>query len=83
MNPDGDRYFLIPPVSIHSQRTQFIAGRHRTVVLLKHLDRIPLSFETRDIADTDRTWINYIVSARIELNSVLELPDLPIHSSLP
>ena len=80
---DGVRRFMIPPVSVRSRRTQFISGRHRTAVLLKHLDRVPLSFHTREISDADRAWVSSIVAEPIETNSVIELPDLPILSSLP
>jgi hypothetical protein len=79
----GTRFFKIPPVSVVSGRTQFIGGRHRIAVLLKYLDRIPLAFATRDISDADRAWVDSIVAARIEFDEVLELPDLPIRSSLP
>lgn len=80
---NGARCFMVPPVSVYSRRTQFISGRHRTAVLLKHLDRVPLSFDMRYISDPDRTWMESIVAARIDTHSVIELPDLPIHSSLP
>lgn len=79
---DGTRRFKIPPVSVFAGRTQFLSGRHRTAVLLKHLPCVPLSFHTREISDTDRAWIDSIVAAPISTDSVLELPDLPIESSL-
>jgi hypothetical protein len=83
VDADGTRFFKIPPVSVNCGRTQFISGRHRTAVLLRYLDRIPLSFDTRHVTDADRVWIDSIVAARIETDTVIELPDLPIRSSLP
>lgn len=83
VDADGTRRFKIPPVSAISRKTQFVSGRHRTAVLLKHLDRVPLSFDTRFISDADREWIDTITAERIEPDAVLELPDLPIRSSLP
>ena len=79
----GRRCYKIPPVSVRSGRTMFISGRHRTAVLLKHLDRIPLSFDTRYITPADSEWIDSVAITRIETDTVIELPDLPIRSSLP
>lgn len=83
VDSSGTRFFKIPPVSVNFGRTQFISGRHRTAVLLRHLDRIPLSFDTRFVADADRVWIDSIVAARIETDTAIELPDLPIMLTLP
>jgi hypothetical protein len=80
---DGARRFKIPAVSVVSGTTQFISGRHRTAVLLKYLDRVPLSFITRDLSDVDKAWIDTVVAERIGSDSVIELPDLPIRPSLP
>ena len=81
--PDKTRFFKIPPVSVNIRKTQFISGRHRTAVLLRHLDRIPLSFDMRYIADADREWIHSIAATPIETHTLIELPDLPIRLSLP
>jgi hypothetical protein len=81
--PNGIRFFHIPPVSVHNKRTQFITGRHRTAVLLRHLDRIPLSFDMRTIDDADRDWIKSIALAPLDMTTLIELPDLPIRASLP
>lgn len=83
VDAEGTRRYKIPPVGVYRGRTQFISGRHRTAVLLKYLDRVPLSFDTRNVTDTDRVWIDSVVAARIETDTVIELPDLPIRPSLP
>jgi hypothetical protein len=75
--------FSLPPVSVSSGVTQFISGRHRTAVLLMHLPRVPLSFDTRRIEPSDRAWIDAVVDEPIDLNATIELPDLPIRNALP
>lgn len=75
--------FRLPPVSVSSGVTQFISGRHRTAVLLRHLSRIPLSFDTRCIAQVDRAWIDAVVDQPVDLNATVEFPDLPLRSALP
>lgn len=81
--PAGTRFFKIPPVSVIHGRTQFISGRHRTAVLLEHLERIPVSFDMRYIHDEDTGWIRRIAVAPISLQTLMELPDLPVRPSLP
>jgi len=70
-------------VSVNNGRTQFISGRHRTAVLLRHLERIPLSFDMRDISDADTQWIRRIALSPIQTDTLIELPDLSIRPSLP
>lgn len=83
-NSNGDCCFLIPPVNVHGGVTQFISGRHRTAVLLKHLDRLPLSFDSRDLSESDKKWIESVAFQLIDLEvEVIELPDLPIKEALP
>jgi hypothetical protein len=81
--PDKTRFFKIPPVSVNIGKTQFISGRHRTAALLRHLDRIPLSFDMRHLTDADREWIHSIAATPIETHTLIDLLDLPIRSSLP
>jgi hypothetical protein len=81
--PDETRYFNIAPVSVINGKTQFISGRHRTAVLLAHLERIPLSFAMRDIRDADRDWIHSVALTPIDTHTLIDLPNLPIKQSLP
>jgi hypothetical protein len=81
--PAGSRFFKIPPVSVSNGKTQFISGRHRTAVLLPHLERIPLSFAMRDISDVDAEWIRRVALSPIEADILIELPDLEIRPALP
>ena len=41
---DGRRFFILPTVYIISGRTEFISGRHRTAVLSRHLQELPIAF---------------------------------------
>jgi hypothetical protein len=80
---DGKRYFKLPPVSVNDGITQFVSGRHRTAVLLRHLDRVPLSFDFRCIRDSDKQWIDSIGAVPIDMGTHFELPDLTIKTALP
>ena len=80
---NGSRFFLIPPVSVRHKITQFISGRHRTAVLLRHLEQVPLSFDSRFTTSDDEDWIWSIASGQIENDVHIELPDLPIRAVLP
>lgn len=81
--PDATRFFKIPPISVNNGKTQFISGRHRTAVLLRHLERIPLSFDMRHISVADMKWISFVAVEPIETHTLIDLPDLPIRPSLP
>lgn len=81
--PDQTLYFEIPPVSVINGKTQFISGRHRTAVLLRHLERVPLAFAMRDIGEADTEWIQRVALSPIAIDTLIELPDLPVSPSLP
>ena len=78
----GVRHFLLPPISVISGSTQFISGRHRTAVLLRHLERIPLSFDFRFIAEADKRWLHSVTDCAVDLTADIDLPDLPIRAKL-
>ena len=81
---NGNRCFIIPPVSVHDGITQFISERHRTAVLMRHLKELPLSFDSRFISETDKQWIDSVAFRPIDLDAdVVELPELPIKQTLP
>lgn len=84
IDSNGNRCFLIPPVAVHGGVTEFISGRHRTAVLIRHMDILPLSFDFRFITDADKQWISSVTSGPIDLDTeMVVLPDLPIKASLP
>jgi hypothetical protein len=80
---DGTWLFSLPPISVNRGITQFISGRHRTAVLLRHLPRVPLSFDSRWLTHDDRTWIDAVVDEPIDMSSPIDLPDLPVRKVLP
>lgn len=69
----SNTYFFIPPVQIVSGKTQFLSGRHRTAVLLRHLDEVPVSFETR----FGKAVPSHISMRRLDMTKPMTLPDLP------
>jgi hypothetical protein len=79
----GNRHFLIPPVSVRQKVTQFISGRHRTAVLLRHLDSVPLAFDSRFTTKEEEDWVWSIASGPVNKSVQLELPDFPIRAALP
>jgi len=76
MDEDGKKYFILPTVQFVNGKTQFINGRHRTSVIINYMDEIPISFA---MSLDDREYcLNRYSSRKMEMDEVLELPDLPI-----
>lgn len=75
---DGQLSFELPVVQFVHGKTQFINGRHRTAVLLKSLDCIPLAllmpFEMLP------NQFQRITSHPMSMGDSFELPDLKIVS---
>ena len=80
---NGNRLFYLPPVSVRHKVTQFISGRHRTAVLLRHMESVPLSFDSRFTTSDEEDWIWSIASGPVQKGVHIELPDLPIKAALP
>lgn len=76
-------YFSLPTVGVVSSKTQFINGRHRTAVLLAHLEEIPVAFAMDDLNPDARRFIENIPKRPLSLTESFFLPDLPICDSLP
>ena len=76
-------FFSIPTVSIVSGKTQFINGRHRTAVLLAHLEEIPIAFAMNHLMPDARRVAESIPKRPLSLSEPFFLPDLPICNSLP
>lgn len=72
---DGIRRFLLPTVQIINGKTQFINGRHRTAVLQKYLENLPIAFlqnhESKD-------FLSRLSLPLLAIDKLIELPDLPI-----
>jgi hypothetical protein len=63
---NGNHFFLVPPVSVRQKVTQFISGRHRTAVLLRHLDDVPLAFDSRFTTADEEAWLWSIAAGPVE-----------------
>jgi len=68
------QYFLLPTVQIIARKTQFISGRHRTAVLIDHLNELPFAF-AKPIRG-NMTPILSIVDRPVDVDMDIELPDL-------
>jgi hypothetical protein len=48
------------------------------------MNRLPLSFDSRDLSESDEKWIESVASKLIDLEvEEIELPDFPIMEALP
>lgn len=77
---NGDLRFT-PPAFIFSRgQLRGINGRHRAVLLYRHLDVIPMLLVTPDQWPKDK--ISEIVQREIKEDEFIELPDLLINTAL-
>jgi hypothetical protein len=68
--------FILPVVAYINGTTQFINGRHRTAVLLKHMDLLPFALVTPFAISSE--ILKKITQNPINLGQPIEIPDLPI-----
>lgn len=80
---NGETRFLLPTVGLVAGRTQFINGRHRTAVLLRHLDELPIAFAVDHLDAIARGIIGAIPKRPLNLTQHIFLPDLPVKARLP
>lgn len=83
---DGKLRFELPAVHFVAGKTQFINGRHRTAVLLSHLDTLPIAFLLLRCGLPDRQarqLLEHMDVSPIKLDEWIELPDLPVFEQLP
>lgn len=77
---NGDLRFT-PPAFIFSRgQLRGINGRHRAVLLYRHLDVIPMLLVDPDQWPKDK--LSEIVQRKINENEIIELPDLLINTAL-
>jgi hypothetical protein len=77
---NGERCFSPPAFYLKNARAFFINGRHRALLLSRHLRVLPMALTQVDVFSQDA--LECIVDREIELNEILVLPDLPIQDSL-
>jgi hypothetical protein len=80
---DGEPQFILPAVCIVGGKTQFISGRHRTAVLLPHLEELPIAFAAQPPNREAPQVIDRIPKRRLSLSERIWLPDLPVRERLP
>jgi hypothetical protein len=79
--PDkGIKRFILPSVQFVAGSTQFINGRHRTAVLLKYFDELPIAFIFRK---ETQEFMNTLPVRSLDLKQFIELPTLPILEKMP
>ena len=71
----GGVSFSLPSVYLKDGRIAFINGRHRTAVLIEHLELLPMAITN---ADADKALFNNIKQSDLNLGTLIEIPDLPI-----
>ncbi|MEL0583849.1 MAG: hypothetical protein AAES65_03050 [Candidatus Thiodiazotropha sp. (ex. Lucinoma kazani)] len=72
---DENLMFELPTIHMVSDKTQFISGRHKTSVLLKHLDILPIAFYQNALP-----LANSLKLKPIDLSKSIELPSLPMRN---
>jgi hypothetical protein len=83
---DGSYQFHAPEFYLTRGIVKFINGRHRTLLLGKHLKRIPMALTNMDgfpiLATSPRQEsikaLDKISAQKLTVNEILEFPDLPI-----
>lgn len=72
----GSLAFTMPGAHFVKGKTEFFNGRHRTALLLEHLDEVPIAFETK--SDGEKHLLDVIPKRPVESNDRFYVPDLPI-----
>jgi hypothetical protein len=72
----GLRTFGLPAISLREGVIQFINRRHRTAVLIEHLEILPMALV--DAAGVDEALFNNTRYADLNLEDAIEIPDLLI-----
>lgn len=79
-NDNGEIYFIPPAFGFWSGRLCGINGRHRAILLFRHLEAIPM------LLAQPGTWpkqiLDKIVQREIRENEIVELPDLLINTDI-
>ena len=73
---NGERFFNLPAFYLSKRRAFFINGRHRTVLLSRYMDRLPMALT--DIDRESKPTLQALVDCSLSEGEVIFLPDLPI-----
>jgi len=77
---NGARFFNLPAFYLKKQRAFFINGRHRTVLLARYLDRLPMALAQID--QESESTLQSLVDRPLSNGEVIFLPDLPIAGAI-
>lgn len=77
---NGETLFIPPAFEFRREQFYGINGRHRAVLLLRHLSIIPLIFANTDKCSKEK--IQHLIERKIDKNEKIEIPDLPINIAL-
>jgi hypothetical protein len=77
---DGERFFNPPAFCLEGGWARLINGCHRTALLVKYLDVLPMAL-TRIDRESEAV-LHGIVLREIGLDEVIALPDLPIEHTV-
>ena len=77
---NGDLYFTPPAFEYRGGYLRGINGRHRAVLLFRHLEAIPMLLVLPDRWPKEK--LDEIVQRRIRDAEIVELPDLPVHETV-
>lgn len=72
---NGELYFTPPAYEFRNGHLLGINGRHRTILLYRHLEVIPMLLVRPHMWPKDK--LNEIIQQEIEEGEIVELPDLP------
>jgi hypothetical protein len=75
LGQNGQRLFNPPAFYLKNGRALFINGRHRAILLSRHLDVLPMALTQMDA--TSQPALHQIAERRIDPDEVFVLPDLP------
>lgn len=73
---DGPDRFILSAFYLEDCLFRCINGRHRTAVLLQHLDEVPISVTNAD--KICQRVLKQINLRKLDENEMFELPDLPV-----
>ena len=73
---DGQPFFTPPAFALKRGTTEGINGRHRAVLLSRHLLEFPLSITSVD--DNSQAAFAALVVRAVEPDEIILLPDLPV-----
>ena len=82
----GQRYFYLPTFFLDGGRPFFINGRHRTILLSRYLDLLPMAFAQiplTQMGPDSQSVLERLVYRELMEGELIDLPDLPIVDAIP